>query len=213
MLIVTPIVVNKFGGIPADAKARTIASMIRIAPRPISAPSIFEFRVPSSKFRVSDSNPELGTRNSELFLFVYRLQPADLKIPPAGRCFYFYFIAFFSAHQSLTDWRDCRDLAVIRIAFLGGDEFVCNFLVAVGIKQHDRRSICHAVGRDLGQIDLLDLGQSLVHLSSCAPAPLFGVPLPPYILHFRSGRRIRVPFGFPLESGMQFFLKFVKFVF
>jgi hypothetical protein len=39
-LIETPIAVRMFGWTPADARARTIASMIRIAPRPMLAPSI-----------------------------------------------------------------------------------------------------------------------------------------------------------------------------
>jgi hypothetical protein len=41
MFIKTPIAVKMFGWTPADAKTRTIASMMRIAPRPISAPSIY----------------------------------------------------------------------------------------------------------------------------------------------------------------------------
>ena len=60
MLMTTPVVVRIFGAMPSDARPRVIASMIRVATRPISAPSIqysaISCQLSARTFAISDDN-------------------------------------------------------------------------------------------------------------------------------------------------------------
>src|SRR5712664_629931 len=89
-------------------------------------------------------------RNFEkLFRFVVkRLEPADFKPARTGRYSDDDFVACFLAHQASSDGRDSRNQTLRRIALFGRDQTVSDFLIALGVKEHERRTIGGFVARD-----------------------------------------------------------------
>src|SRR5688572_13674100 len=66
-----------------------------------------------------------------------RSQPADLEIADAGRCLYFYLVAFFLTHQGLPDRRNGRDQSVLGITLFRGHQPVTHFFFPFDVEQHN----------------------------------------------------------------------------
>src|SRR5688572_593287 len=156
MFIVTPTVVSMFGWTPSEARPRTIALMIIMAPRPILSPNIITGR----EWRWAGHQPAPRA----LFFLVDRRKPVYLKRAPAGWRFDLYLVALFAAHQCLADRRNGRDHSVVGVTLFGSHQLVSDLFVFFEVEQHNARTVSDAVGGDLRKVDRIHLRKPLPDL-------------------------------------------------